>query len=149
MRRTNSLSRLLGRALLAIVTLYAVFGGATSTGLLTPQYRFMTMGFLVVLILIWFVVRFRQGWKWHQNPLDVAILLWLVVFAISIAANLDVWRRSVIGLWFALAYIGIWLILQDCIANRPTMRQALIGSVLLAGLVVMAIGYDQVIWWFS
>jgi len=149
MRRTNNLFRPLGRALLAIVVIYAVLGGATSTGLLTPPYRFMTMGFLAFLALIWLIVRWRQGWKWHQNPVDIAILLWVVVFVFSIATNLDVWRRSVIGLWFALAYIGIWLILQDCLANRPTMRQALIAAVILAGLVVLVIGYDQVVWWFS
>src|SRR5258707_10632947 len=111
MKRRSVFFSLLGRALLAIVTIYAVLGGATSTGLLTPQYRFMTMGFLVLLILIWLIVRWRQHWNWYQNPLDIAILLWLLVLAFSTATNLDVWRRSVIGLWFALAYLGIWLIL--------------------------------------
>ncbi len=137
------------RALLAIVVIYAVFGGATSSGLLTPQYRVLTLAFLALLVTLWLIVRWWQHWRWYQNPLDVAILLWILVFAFSILTNLDVWRRSVIGLWFALAYIGIWLILQDCIANRSTMRQALLGSLILAGLVVMVIGYDQVLWWFS
>src|SRR5512143_4137610 len=100
MKRRSTLPDLLLRAVLAILCTYAVLGGATGGGLLTPPYRVMTLIFLVLLAGAWLFIRWRRGWVWVHLPLDVTFLLWAVAIGISALANLDSWSRILIGITF-------------------------------------------------
>ncbi len=136
-------SGLLMRAALAVLGTYAVLGGATGSGLLTPQYRMMTLVFIALVAAGWLLVRWRHGWTWHRTPLDMALPLWILAVGLSLLANLDSWRRIVIGAGFALVYLGLWYVVQDGIANKGLKRQTLIEPVLIAGLVVLLFGAVQ------
>jgi putative inorganic carbon (HCO3(-)) transporter len=138
-------SDLLVRTALAVLGTYAVLGGATGSGLLTPQYRMMTLAFIALVAAGWLLVRWRRGWTWHQTPLDIALLLWILAVGLSLLVNLDSWRRIAIGVGFALVYLGLWYIAQDAIANKGLKRQALIEALLIAGLVVLLFGAVQLL----
>ncbi|MCC7450589.1 MAG: O-antigen ligase family protein [Anaerolineae bacterium] len=136
-------SNLFARSILSILWTYAVLGGATASGILTPQYTFMTLTFLTLIMAGWLLIRWRQGWVWHRTPLDGAFILWGAAVVISTAANMDLWQRIAIGLWFGLAYLGLWYLAQDVIANHALDRQLLAESLLIAGAVAMLFGYIQ------
>ena len=53
----------------------------------------------------------QRRWRWQTTPLDFAIAVWIVAFALSLLTNLDSWRRIALGLWFMGVYIGVWYLL--------------------------------------
>ncbi len=94
-------------------------------------------------------MRWRGKWTWHQDPLTVAFALWAFAIGCSLVANLDLWRRIVIGIWFALLYFGLWSLLHDSITNKRLKRETLIDSMLLSSIPVLIIGYAQLWYWFT
>src|SRR5258708_10655564 len=94
-------------------------------------------------------MRWRGKWTWHRDPLSAAFALWAFAIGCSLVANLDLWRRIVIGIWFALLYFGLWSLLQDSLANKRLKRETLIDSLLLSSIPVLVIGYVQFVYWLS
>jgi len=137
-------SNLFARSILSVLWTYAVLGGATGSGILTPQYTFLTLTFITLIIAGWLLIRWRRGWVWHRTPLDGAFILWSAAVVISTAANVDLWQRIAIGLWFALAYLGLWYLAQDVIANHALDRELIAESLLIAGAIAMLFGYIQI-----
>lgn len=127
---------------------YMVVLGATYNGVLNPQIRLWTIFTLGLGAALWLFARRRKtGARWHRTVLDAAILLWVAAFAISLLANLDSWRRIVMGLWYMGAYIGMVYVLHDALANRLIRRAMLMDALLFAGLIVMLFGYIQTQSW--
>src|SRR6185436_17064412 len=93
-------SNLLLRSVLAILWTYGVLGGATASGLLTPQYALTTLIMISLVVTGWLLVRWRQHWTWHRTALDGALIIWGVAIVLSTFANLDAWPRIGIGLWY-------------------------------------------------
>jgi putative inorganic carbon (hco3(-)) transporter len=94
------------------------------------------------------LLHWQRGWVWHRTPLDGVMLLWIVAFGLSLLANLEVWRRISIGLWYATAYIGVWYMLHDLIANEGISRDTLVDGLLICGIIVLIFGYIQCREWF-
>ncbi len=142
------LSDTLMRAVIVVLFCYAVAIGATFTGVTIFEFRFMSLGLLALLSISWLLAHWRRGWQWYVTPLDGVLLLWAFAFALSLLANLEVWRRIVIGLWFVGLYLLVWYGLQDAIANRAIKRDMLVDSLLFSGLVVLFFAYFQTYSWF-
>ncbi len=131
----------------AALLTYLVTMGGTYNGMLTPDVREFSVFLVAVTVGGWLIWRTARGWVWRATPLDAAILVWIAAFAVSLAANNESWRRIVIGLWFAFAYVGVWFLLNDLLANHALTRDHLIDALLIAGLVVLAVGFYQVREW--
>jgi O-antigen ligase len=138
-------SDLLPRAALAIFGTYALFGGTTSSGMIDPRYRFVTLGLIAVLVIGWlFSRRDRLGLgAWYRTPLDGAILILFGAIAASTLANPDGSRRSMIGVWYALAYAGVWFGMHDLLANRRLRIDSTITTLLLTSIVPIGFGLIQ------
>ena len=138
----------LPRVLLGFLISYMVLIGATFNGILTAPTRFWTVIVLAVSVVSWLIVRWRKpGSHWHRTALDAAILLWIIAFGLSLLANLDSWRRIVMGLWYMGAYISMFYILHDALANRLIARVMLVDVLLFAGMLIILFGYLQVQTW--
>lgn len=129
-----------------LLTLIAGIGfhlvlGATWTGIIEIRYRIFALAGIALFSGGWFII--RRGCRWKRTPLDVALPLWGVAFALSTLLNLEVWRRISIGLWFVGLYVLIWYLLNDLISNGKLKRHVLIDGLLLAGIPVIITGYRE------
>jgi putative inorganic carbon (hco3(-)) transporter len=134
---------MLTRLLLTLLFAYLFSLGATFNGVLIPEVGFFTLGVMVLLAILWLGARRRGGWRWQRSPLDAALLVWGLALALSLAANPDSWRRIVMGLWYVGVYVLVWYALYDALANRAIRRESLIDPFLIAGLIVVGLGYYQ------
>ncbi len=134
-------SNLLAWALLMLLSFYLAFIGAAVT--LEVRFKNVALALGLVALLAWWLGRRR--WRWHSTPLDGAALLWLAVIGLSTLTNLELWRRSAIGLWYVCLYLGVWLVLYDCMANRALTRSALVDAILLSSLVPLGFALREVI----
>jgi putative inorganic carbon (HCO3(-)) transporter len=144
------LKRVFGWAVFVfLVGLYAYVTtlGATD-GLLDPDMRMQALMILTALCGGWLLWRTLRGWTWHPTALDLPLLVWMVAIALSIAFNLEVWRRSMIGVWYATLYFIVWYWLSDLIANRIISRTQLIAVVPLGALLTIAKGLEESQPWF-
>src|SRR5450432_363733 len=142
-------SALLLLAAFTVLFTFAALGGGTGDGLLTPQYRNTMLVLLAAGVIWWAISRWRGKWKWHAEPFTLAFALWAFAIGFSLVANLDVWRRIVIGIWFVLLYGGLWFVLQDLLTNKRLKRETLIDSMLFASIPVLIYGYMQLWYWLS
>jgi O-antigen ligase/tetratricopeptide (TPR) repeat protein len=126
-----------------VVAAFVFVNGVAFNGLIVPHIRALTTMLLTLVILLWLFVRWRGRWAWRVTPLDLAVGLWLVAFAVSLAANSESWRRILLGLWFALFYVGVWYLLCDLLANDRLKREGLVDAVLIAGAMLIVIGFVQ------
>jgi len=137
---------------LTFVTLlfsYAVAIGTTFNGILTPEFHIPTLIMIALIVVVWLLVHWRHGWVWHRTPLDGVMVLWVLAFGLSLFANLESWRRIAIGLWYVSAYIGVWYILHDVIANEGISRETFVDGLLICGVVVLIFGFVQSRDWFT
>jgi hypothetical protein len=142
------LASLIPRAALIFLLTYMVTIGATYNGILTPQFRLQAVIVLSISAAVWWVARWRKREaRWHRTALDLAILVWIAAFTLSLLANTESWRRIVMGLWFMGVYIGVWYALHDALANRLIARDMLVDALLFAGLIVIYLGYVQLQGW--
>ena len=132
-----------------IVFSYAIAIGTTFNGILTPDFHVPTLVMTALIITIWLLAHWKRGWIWHRTPLDGVMLLWIAAFGLSLVANLESWRRITIGLWYVSAYIGVWYMLHDIIANEGISRETLVDGLLISGVVVLVFGFVQSRDWFS
>jgi tetratricopeptide (TPR) repeat protein len=107
----------------------------------------MTIFMLIAVVIGWLILRWRGKFRWHATPLDLAMLLWVIAFAVSLAANSESWRRIVMGLWFMGLYIGVWYALNDLLANDVLKRGKLVDAILLAGGLIVLFGFLQLRSW--
>ena len=138
MIRTESIARFI-----LIIVFSWLLIGATATGILTPDFQLATLSLMVVFTVLWLVTRWRKRWTWHPTILDVAFFIWIVAFLLTLYANQEVWRRSLIGLWYMAVNIGVWYVLYDTISNRGIDRDVWIDGLLIVGLIAMIFGYWQ------
>jgi putative inorganic carbon (HCO3(-)) transporter len=132
---------------LTLLFIYTLALGGTFNGILQPDVRLWNAIGLGALALVWGVT--RRGRPFRQTPLDGAALLWLIALAVSLALNLDVWRRSATSLWHVGLYIGVWYVLHDLLARKVITRRALLDALLFAGVVVIAFGFVQLRGWLA
>lgn len=127
-----------------LVGLYAYVTtlGATD-GLLDPTMRTQALMILTALCGGWLLWRTLRGWTWYPTALDLPLLVWMVAIALSIALNLDVWRRSMIGVWYATLYFIVWYWLSDLVANRLLSRRQLIAIVPLGAVFTIYKGLEE------
>ncbi len=137
------------RAVVMIAMSYLVTIGATFNGILDPAFQNFTLIGLGVMAAVWFIVRWVRGWRWHQGPMDWAILIWLAGFGLSLVANLDAWRHISIGLWYAGLYIGLWYFLSDVLTNSAARRETIVEGVLLSGVIVFFFTFFQLMPWLQ
>ncbi len=132
------------RILLGGFYAYMMAIAANYEGVLGVHRRMSGLAFLGVCAAVWLLIRWRRGWKWHADPLDLSMLLWIAAFALSLFANLEDWRRIAIGLWFMAAYMLGYYIFNDMLANRGLARWALLDALLIGSLVVVMTGWLQI-----
>ncbi|MBZ0290996.1 MAG: O-antigen ligase family protein [Anaerolineae bacterium] len=137
------------RAALVLLFSYILALGGTYTGVTTPLFQTVSLGVLVLIFILWLLVHWRRRWIWFQTPLDLLLIVWAAAFGLSLLANLETWRRIVIGLWYVGLYLGVWYWLHDAIANRGIRQDMLVDALLFSGLVILFFGYWQVYSWVS
>ena len=133
------------RPLLIGVFIYFATLGATFNGVLLPSLGSLSLAIMTTLFVLWLVIRWRKGWQWHRIPLGRVLLLGAGAIALSILANPETTRRSLIGVWFLLVYGGVWVILHDSLANGALKRSAIVDALLVTGLIIILIGYLQLV----
>lgn len=125
------------RLILTFIFLYLMTPlGATFNGVIVPDAHPILFVIMGVSVASWLFIHYRAGWKWHRSAYDLVFFLWLAAFAISLAANMETLRRSLIGLWYMLLYIGIWYALHDMLANG-LKRSLLIDAFLTTGIMLV------------
>lgn len=133
---------LLAWALLMLLSLYNAF--LSLAAMLDPRFKTVALALGALTLAAWGVGRWRGKWRWHSTPLDGIAALWLAVIALSTLANLETWRRSAIGIWHVGLYIGTWLVLWDCMANRALPRSAVADSLLISTLIPITFALGEV-----
>lgn len=131
------------RILTTFLFAYLFFIGATFNGILNPSLKLINLILLVVILGTWLGIRTLRKWQWHALALDKAFGLWGVVIVISLLANMDSWRRIVMGIWFVVLYVLIWYMLQDGLANKAIDRDSLVDMILMGSVVVVVFGFVQ------
>ncbi len=143
---SRTIKRIIGRLYLTTVCLYLLSPfGATFHGVNVPDYQMLTLGLTLVTVLIWLVMRFRNGWHWYRSVLDAILPLWILAISVSTFANPEVYHRSRIAIWFVLAYIAFWYLLHDVLANRAVKQAVLVDALLCAGSVMMIFSAIQIV----
>ncbi|HVO41693.1 MAG TPA: O-antigen ligase family protein [Aggregatilineales bacterium] len=137
------------RAVVAVLVTYAVFGGATYSGMLNPRYQAVSLALTAILVVGWLAIRWRGHWTWHRTALDPIVPLWLLVIALSLLSNPDALRRTGISLWYLSAYVGLWYIIQDALANHALRRETLVEGLLIGGGIAIVVGMVQLWGWFG
>ncbi len=135
-------ANLLAWALLMLLSIYLAFIGTAAT--LEVRFKNVALALGALTLLTWAAARWRNKWRWHSTPLDGLALLWLAAIATSTLANFEMWRRSAIGIWYVSMYLGVWLVLWDCAANRALSRSAVVDAMLLSSLVPLAFALREV-----
>jgi tetratricopeptide (TPR) repeat protein len=118
--------------------MYAALLGAHFRGILIPQVHLVTLLLLAGVVIVWWTVRTRAGWRWQRTALDAALPLWLLAFGLSLLFNLDAGRRIITGMWYMGIYIGLWYMLHDVLANRGLSRRTVVDAILFTGMLVLA-----------
>lgn len=126
-----------------IPTAWLLSVGATWNGVLNPDIQRLTLLLLAVGVIGWFLLHRQRGWTWHRTALDGVLVGWGVVFALSVAANPDTWRRSAEALWYMLLYILVWYVMADLIANGMR-RTAWLNAMLIVGVAQLLIAMLQI-----
>lgn len=122
-----------------------LFGvGATFNGVLTPVLQRFTLVLITIMVVMWIGIRWRTRWQWHRTPLDAVVILWALAFCVSLLANQETWRRSMMGLWYAGVYVGAWYVMYDAIANRALKWDTFLDGVMFGGLIVLVFSGMQV-----
>ncbi len=122
--------------------------GATFNGIVQPQTRLL--GLIGVMAIGGAWVLQRRRWRASSTTaLDAALLVWVAAFGVSLLGNTDQWRRIVMGMWYAGAYILAWLLLHELLANRILTRRVLMNALLLSGVLILAFGYLQARGWLT
>jgi tetratricopeptide (TPR) repeat protein/O-antigen ligase len=132
----------------ACALLYLTLGAAPN-GIVQPQLRLMGLIGVILVGAAWLIGRRLARWTWQQTSMDAAILVWIAAFCISLIANIDQGRRIAAGLWYAGAYLLLWLLLHDLIANRAITRRVLMNALLLSGLLILLFGFVQTRTWLT
>ncbi|PJF40997.1 MAG: hypothetical protein D6737_02410 [Chloroflexi bacterium] len=140
-------SNVLARPLIAALWMYLLSIGGTFNGVLLLEIQRVTLALMVLLVAGWLLLRWRKRWYWHRTVLDVVTLLWVFAIVVSLLANQAIWRRSVVGIWYVMLYIGVWYILHDVVANRAVTREKIIDGLLIGSVLVILFGYLQTIFW--
>lgn len=131
--------------LIALMIYLSTPMGMTFNGILNPDFQRWNLLLLFGLVILWLWSRRRGVWRWHKTPLTWLWGLWALSFVVSFVANPDVWRRSLIAIWYMGLYAGFWFVSHDCLANRRLNRVDWIDALLIAGGVIIGFGYIQVI----
>lgn len=142
-----SLVRVLPRPLMAALIAYAFGVGATYNGILTPNIRWMSLAVLSLMLIAWLIARWRGHWRWAGSALDLAIAFGAVAIGLSLLANGDKWRQISIGIWFMILYGLIWYLLHELIAHGWLRRAQLADALLIAGGLIIALGWTQAREW--
>ncbi len=143
-RMIRSRPQMLIRLVLLALWLELSLLGATFNGILLPSFQPLTLTLLAGGVAAWLIWHVRSGRPWHVTALDGVMLGWWLVFALSLAANGDTWRRSAEALWYMGLYTLVYLILSDLIA-QGLPRRTLSFVVLIAGGLHVVIGALQTI----
>src|SRR5215216_1896144 len=128
MRRPASLS-LIALSLLVAALLWKL---ATYGGILLPATRLIGLIALAALVVVW-----AKGRGGTATVLDRPLLLWALAFGVAFFANLEAWRRIVVGFWYVGVYVGLWYVFHDLLASRRLRRETLADALLLGGAVVV------------
>ena len=141
---SSSTKRLLPSLYFTFLFLYLMSPlGATFNGVIVPDTHLFSFVLLGISVGLWLWIRIRRRWSWHRTAFDFIFILWGVAFVVSVLANWETVRRSVIGLWYMLAYIGVWYILHDILSNRGISRKLLVDALLNAGTLVILFSFIQ------
>jgi putative inorganic carbon (HCO3(-)) transporter len=135
------------RAVPVIVMVYLLTAGATYSGILLPEARWLSLAFVGLLVIGWLLLRRQRRWRWHATPLAGALIVWAAAFTLSLLLNLEAWRRISIGLWYMGAYLAGWFVLHDALANGAVRRATLVNLVLIVGAVQVVIALTQMRGW--
>jgi len=140
-----SINRLLSSLYITFIFLYLMSPlGATFNGVVVPDFHMLTFGLIGMSLGLWLFVRWRGGWGWHRTAFDLVFLLWILAFTTSVLGNMETVRRSLIGLWYMLVYVGVWYALHDLLSNGGITRKQLIDALLSAGILIMLFSVVQI-----
>ncbi len=135
--------RLMQPIFILLIT-YVLLIGGTFNGMLNPEIKLISMIVISLGAAFWLTIRTRGGWRWHRTPLDSALLLWAIAFAVSTAVNLDQARRIMLGLWYMGLYAAVWYALADALMNGAVKRETLIDGLIVTAAFVILFGWVQV-----
>lgn len=142
----RDVTRYLLRGAFVLIWMYALCGATIGTAAIVA-FQQLSLWILLLALSVWLLIRWQNRWRWSATPLDVPLLLWIAAFGLSLLANVDVWRRIAIGLWYAGVYVGVWYVLWNILTNRALSHSFLIDILMIGGTVVLMFGCLQVVIW--
>ncbi len=143
--RTRILGQLIPSVVLGIVMIFILVVAGTWPGITDTSATIPALVLLALLVVSWLLLRTKYKNQWYRTPLDLAVPLWLIAFAISTVANLPARQYVVVGLWFAGLYILLWYITYDVLGNKLLLANGLLDSLFVAGVVVVGTAVFQIL----
>ncbi|MCA9894543.1 MAG: O-antigen ligase family protein [Anaerolineae bacterium] len=143
--RTHSLPLLL---IFAFLT-YMLFGlGIAGYGELARLQPF-TLGICILGAVYALIQHLRGRWQFYYTPLAPMVILWVAAIGISLIANPHVWRMGLEASWHVGLNVAVMAFFTGLLVNRAVSRETVEEAFLLTGIVMMAIGYFQVVLFIS
>lgn len=132
-----------------VIVLFALSLMFTWNGVLTASSRLMDIVLLGVFLGAWVVARWKYASTFPKTVLDIPILLWGVAFILSFVVNHEVWRRSLIGIWFCGLYILVWYVLHDLHGRALIRRVHWVNALIIALAFFDLMGLFQTREWWA
>jgi tetratricopeptide (TPR) repeat protein/O-antigen ligase len=139
------LFQLAGRAAVVLLVAYVLTLGGTYNGLLLVPLQQASLVILTAGVALWQLVAWRCPVRTDSTPLDPALALWGIAYAISVLHNPS--GRAHIGLWYAGLYAGVWFVLSD-LRRRGLPGRWITDAALLTAIPLMSLALVQVVAWF-
>lgn len=143
--KTHTLPLLL---LFAFLT-YMVFGLAIAGYGELARLQPFTLGILMVGATYAGIQHIRGKWQFYNSPLASMVILWALSIIASLIANPHVWRMGVEAAWYVGLYFGVMAFFTGLLTNRVVSRELVEEAFLLTGILMLAIGYAQVVYFLS
>jgi tetratricopeptide (TPR) repeat protein/O-antigen ligase len=137
--------QLAGRAAVVLLVAYVLTLGGTYNGILLVPLQQASLVILTAGVVSWQLAAWRRPVKTGSTPLDPALALWGIAYAISALHNPS--GRVTIGLWYAGLYTGVWFVLSD-LRRRGLPGRWITDAALLTAIPLMILALVQVLAWF-
>jgi tetratricopeptide (TPR) repeat protein/O-antigen ligase len=139
------LIQLSGRAAVVLLVAYILTLGGTYNGVLLVPLQQVSLAILTAGVVLWQIAAWRRPLKTVSTPLDPALALWGIAYAVSVLHNPS--GRAAIGLWYAGLYAGVWFVLSD-LRRRGLPGRWITDAALLTAIPLMILALVQVMAWF-
>jgi len=140
-------SYLTKESVLILLFSYVVLVGGQIGGLIDTDLRMVNTALLALIGLVWVTVRLFLHWPFPRTALDVPLIGYMAVHAITAATSMDP-RRSAICVWLLALSILVFYLFVDLLRHGWT-AELLVKVLLVVGAIVLLLGVLEITGWYK